>query len=145
MTEDNKTPELLEQLEEMAGMGLDISIEDGAFTIRPADAGIALLAAINAHDDEMAETWKAVDDMAKTVEELRSENSLFRQLLLDVVDVMEHSGFEREAAIISRVIWSVKGINEDGEEVEFEWNDDIEPGGHFDWLIKSEEPEEQAQ
>jgi hypothetical protein len=132
---------IIEQVEELAGMGLDISIEENAFVIRPAEAGIALLAAIREHDDEMSETWTAVDDMAETVEQLRAENNLFRQLLLDVVEIFDDKNMTREATIISRAVWSVKGINEDGEEVEFQWNDDIEPDGPFGWLLAEDEEE----
>jgi hypothetical protein len=114
-----KEPTILDKAAELAGEAVEMTIEDGTFCIRPADAAIMMLASIAGMEKEIEDAWSAVDELTETIEKTREENATFREVLTDVAALMEYSGMENEAAAIYNVIYRVVGIDEDGNETEF--------------------------
>ena len=114
----------IEQAEELAGIPLNMRIEDGIFMIEPSDAGIALLASIKAQQSDIDTAWQSVDEMTEELEKMRNENALFRMMLSDTAEILHNMGMDQEAARIDRVLWKVVGIDDDGNEVEFDYFDD---------------------
>jgi len=121
---DNQTTNPIEQAAELAGMGLDIRIEDGKFIIEPSDAGIALLASLQAQQNNADEAWEAVDEMTAEIEKMRDENSEFREVLHALATLLENIGYDLEASRINRMLWKVVGIDDEGNEVEFNYFDE---------------------
>jgi hypothetical protein len=121
---DNQTTNPIEQAAELAGMGLDIRIEDGKFIIEPSDAGIALLASLQAQQNNADEAWEAVDEMTAAIEKMRDENSMFREALHNLAEVLIELNQLALAAKINRMLWKVVGIDDEGNEVEFNYFDD---------------------
>jgi len=116
----------IEQAAELAGLPLNMRIEDGVFMIEPSDAGIALLASIRAQQEDIDNAWTSVDDLSDALEKMRAENALFREMLHEVADLLDNVGLEKEAARINRTLWKVVAIDDDGNEVEFDYFDDEE-------------------
>ncbi len=146
MSDETKTETILDKANNIAGMQLDIKIDNGVFMVTPSEGGIMLLAALNDYEAQIKEAWEAVDDMARELEEKSDENSLFREMLTDVAGLMEYSGMEREARIINEVLYKVTGITEDGEEFTFVWNtDEDDEDAPLAWVNKTPETEEAAQ
>jgi prefoldin subunit 5 len=121
---DNNDKNVLEQAEDMAGMELTATIEDGAFVIRPAEAGVALMASIGAHNSQLEDAWESADYLAKRLEDLRDENGVLRDELEDLFDYLTEIGNEPRASRITEVLWPVVGVLDDGTEVGFEYNDE---------------------
>jgi hypothetical protein len=121
---DNNDRNVLEQAEDLAGMELTATIEDGAFVIRPAEAGIALMASLATHNEQLEEAWKSADYLAKRLEDLRDENGVLRDELEDLFDYLTEIGNAPRASRITEVLWPVVGVLDDGTEVEFEYDDE---------------------
>jgi hypothetical protein len=113
----------LEMAQELADAEFSATIEDNAFVIRPAEAGIALLASITTHNTQLEDAWASADALAARLEELRAENGLFRQELENVSEILTVEGYSQYIDRINRILWPVVGINEDGTEVAFEYNE----------------------
>jgi hypothetical protein len=113
---EDKNP--LQQAEELAGASFNARIENGVFMIEPAEAAIALLAAVTQHNDQNQAAWDAVDEMAARVEELREDNARLREALDGCVEWLHHAGYENAAAEVLQLLWPVRGVLEDGTEVE---------------------------
>lgn len=111
----------IEQAEELAGMPLNMHIKDGVFIIEPSDAGIALLASLRAQQQDTETAWQSVDEMTEELEKARAENAVFRMLLSDTSEIMRNMGMDREANRIDRALWKVVGIDDEGNEVEFDY------------------------
>jgi hypothetical protein len=125
---DNQTTNPIEQAAELAGMGLDIRIEDGKFIIEPSDAGIALLASMQSQNAQSEAAWLAVDELVAEIEKMRNENSEFREVLHTLALLLDNIGYDLEASRINRMLWKVVGIDDEGNEVEFNYFDDNEEG-----------------
>ncbi len=121
---DNQTTNPIEQAAELAGMGLDMRIEDGKFIIEPSDAGIALLASMRAQQEREEQAWSAVDELVEELEKTRDENSMFREALHNLADVLIELNQLAMAEKINRMLWKVVGIDDEGNEVEFDWFDE---------------------
>lgn len=133
---------ILDTANEIAGMPMEMNIKDGVFTISPSEGGIMLLATLREYESNIKEAWEAADELTETLEELRDENALFREMLMDVATLLEHSGMEREAKIINRTLWKVQGINADGEVVDFEWTEDEDIPGPLSWVSQDKQETE---
>jgi len=121
MSTADKNP--LELAQELAGQDFAATIEDNAFVIRPAEAGIAFLAAITTHSTELEQAWESADALATRLEELREENGIYRQELENITEILTVENYPQYVERINRILWPVVGINEDGTRVEFEYND----------------------
>lgn len=115
----------LELAEELAGQAFGATIEDNTFMIRPAEAGIALLAAITQHNEHVKAAWDAADEMADALETLRADNALLREALDSCVEWLRHAGYDKAAEEVLAVLWPVRGVFADGTEVEIrlDWSE----------------------
>jgi hypothetical protein len=120
---NNTEKNALEMAQELADAQFSATIEDGAFVIRPAEAGIALLASITTHNDQMEATLAAVEELASTIEALRDENGKFRQELENVTEILSMENYGQYVDRINSILWPVFGITEDGTKVAFEYNE----------------------
>lgn len=114
----------IEHAAKLAGQDLDIEIVDGAFIIRPSDAGVMLLAWLQSSQKESDQAWESVDEMTEKLETLRDENAMLRDMLVEVSDLLDNVGLEKEATRINRTLWRVVGIDDEGNEIDFEWFDE---------------------
>jgi hypothetical protein len=113
----------LEMAQELADAEFSATIEDGAFVIRPAEAGIALLASLSTHNDQMQSLIDAAEELASMVQELRIENAKFRQELENVTEILSLENYGQYVDRINSILWPVFGITEDGTKVAFEYNE----------------------
>ena len=102
----------------------NMRIEDNKFIMEPAEAGIALLAAMSQRNDAETRAWEAADELTRVMEKLRTENAKFRTLLESLSILLESLGYEDRANDIERTLWPVIGVLEDGTEVAFEFYDE---------------------
>jgi hypothetical protein len=128
MTDTAAEQNPIEQAAELAGMPLNMRIEDGVFMIEPSDAGIALLAAIRTQQEDIDTAWTSVDEMAEALEKMHTENSLFREVLQQLADLLDSIGYDTEASRINKMLWKVVGIDDEGNEIAFDYFDDEQEG-----------------
>jgi cell shape-determining protein MreC len=107
----------------LAGQELEIEIKDGAFIMRPSDAGVMLLAWLQSAQKESDQAWDSVDEMTDKLENLRDENAVLREALESASDKLEFAGLENDAKDLRKLLWKVVGIDDEGNEIEFEWLD----------------------
>jgi hypothetical protein len=118
------TEPVFEQIAEAIDHEFSASIEDGVFKITPAEAGIAMFAALTTANDAEARAWEAADALAKQHDKLRTENAKYRAVLESLVVLLDELGFEDRSNEIERALWPVVGVLDDGTEVEFEYHDE---------------------
>jgi hypothetical protein len=121
--DNNNEKNAIEMAQELAGAQFSATIEDNAFVIRPAEAGIALFASITTHTDQLESALAATEELASALEALRDENGLFRQELENVTEILSTENYGQYVARINSILWPVVGITEDGTEVTFEYNE----------------------
>ena len=113
----------LEMAQELAESNFEATIEDNAFVIRPAEAGIALLAAITNTNDQLQSAWESADKLASALEDARTANGIFRHELELVTEVLAIENYPQYVQRINNLLWAVVGVTEDGTEVAFEYNE----------------------
>lgn len=116
---------IIEDIQELVDQPfMSVSIRDGEFIINPAEAGIALMAAVSQQNEAESRAWEAAEELARELERLRQENARFRNELEPLVILLEELGYEDRSRQIERALWPVVGVLEDGTEVAFEYYDE---------------------
>lgn len=105
------------KLEEVAGESFTMRIENNEMIITPAEAGVALLAAVSAMNDDDSEGWKEADRLSMVIEELRTENAEFRDLFETLHPMLIDFGASETAKRLMRLVYPVYGTTEDGTTV----------------------------
>ena len=113
---------MLNEIAEAINQAFEAVIEDGVFKITPAEAGVAMFAALANQEDEAARAWAEADILVTRLESLREENARYRAQLEHASLVLEAIGYDDKAREIDELLWPVFGILEDGTEVSFEYN-----------------------
>lgn len=123
MSEDNN---IIETAAAIAGMPLEMNIVDGALCIVPSEAGVMLLAAVGAWQEQADRREDYIDQLFVQLHKVRDENAFYRELLEECRERMLSFGFEAQATRIMNALWPVVGVLEDGTEVpvEMDWSDD---------------------
>jgi hypothetical protein len=114
---------LIDEIAETVGHDLNIRIQDGEFIVTPAEAGIAMLAAMSEQAGAEDRIWSQVDALSKQAEKLRVENAKYRDLLESLTILLEQLGYDDRAHDIERALWPVVGVLEDGTEISYEYYD----------------------
>jgi hypothetical protein len=91
------------------------------FIVEPAEAGIAMLAAMAAQNDAETRAWEASDELARQLEKTKQENARYRELLEGLSILLTELGYESRADEVEHALWPVTGVLDDGTEVEFEY------------------------
>lgn len=112
---------IIDDIEETIEQPFNMEVRDGEFVITPAEAGIAMLAALSQRNDAETLAWETTEELAKELEKYRQENARYREALEPLVILLEELGFEERAHQIERALWPVIGVLEDGTEVAFEY------------------------
>jgi GAF domain-containing protein len=120
MSADNNP---LEIAEDLAGESFQATIEDNAFVIRPAEAGIALMAALSTSEERLQAALDSADQLATALEAAREENGLFRSELEIVADILDSASHAEYVKRLNDLLWAVVGVTEDGTEVPFTYNE----------------------
>ena len=120
MTENNNT---LSNIAGTINHAFEAVIEDGVFKITPAEAGVAMFAALATIEADASRVEAAADALALQMEKLRDENARYRAHLEHVQLVLEAVGYDDKAAEIDHVLWPVIGVLEDGTEIEFTYDE----------------------
>lgn len=117
---------IIEQAAEIAGTELEMNIRDGELCIAPAEAGIMLLAAVAAWQEQADKREEYIEQLLERLEKLRDENAQYRDLLEECRERMLSFGFEDAANKIMNALWPVFGVLEDGTQVpvEMQWDND---------------------
>jgi hypothetical protein len=113
---------LLDNIAETIEHEFNARIQDGMFIVEPAEAGIAMLAAMAAGNEAETRAWEASDELARQLEKTKQENSRYRDLLEGLSILLTELGYESRADEVERALWPVVGVLEDGTEVEFEYD-----------------------
>jgi len=123
MSEENN---IIEKAAEIAGMPLEMNIKDGELCIAPAEAGVMLLAAVAAWQEQSDKQEDYIDQLNEKMHKLRDENAQFRELLDECREKLLSFGFEAQATRIMNALWPVVGVLDDGTEVpvELDWSSD---------------------
>lgn len=117
---------IIEKAAEIAGVPLEMNIREGELCIAPADAGIMLLAAVAAWQEQADAREEYIEQLLERFEKLRDENAFYRELLDECRQRMLSFGFEAQASKIMNALWPVVGVLEDGTEVavDMDWAGD---------------------
>jgi hypothetical protein len=123
MSEENN---IIEKAAEIAGMPLEMNIKDGELCIAPAEAGVMLLAAVAAWQEQSDKQEDYIDQLNEKMHKLRDENAQFRELLDECREKLLSFGFEAQATRIMNALWPVVGVLDDGTEVpvQLDWSSD---------------------
>jgi|688.fasta_scaffold522851_3 hypothetical protein len=108
------------KLEEVAGDEFSMRIENNEMIITPAEAGVALLAAISQLNSQEDEAWQELDRLAGIIEELREDNANLRDVLETLHPMMVEFGQDEIADRLMRIAYPVAGVMDDGTVVKFE-------------------------
>ena len=123
MSEENN---IIEKAAEIAGMPLEMNIKDGELCIAPAEAGVMLLAAVAAWQEQSDKQEDYIDQLNEKMHKLRDENAQYRELLDECREKLLSFGFEAQATRIMNALWPVVGVLDDGTEVpvQLDWSSD---------------------
>jgi flagellar motility protein MotE (MotC chaperone) len=123
MSEENN---IIEKAAEIAGMPLEMNIKDGELCIAPAEAGVMLLAAVAAWQEQSDKQEDYIDQLNEKMHKLRDENAQYRELLDECREKLLSFGFEAQATRIMNALWPVVGVLDDGTEVpvQVDWSSD---------------------
>lgn len=115
---------IIEKAAEIAGTALDMNIREGELCIAPAEAGIMLLAAVAAWQEQSDKQEDYIDQLFEKMHRLRDENAQYRELLDECREKMLSFGMEAQATKIMNALWPVIGVLEDGTQVpvEMDWS-----------------------
>lgn len=108
---------MLENIAEYTGEPFSVNIVDNTMQIRPAEAGIAIFAALTRQDEREQAAWEEADRIARTLEEVREDNARLRDLFEMVHPVLVELGQEELAEELLRTVYPVYGVNADGSTV----------------------------
>jgi hypothetical protein len=114
---------LLDDIAETIEQEFNARIQDGMFIVEPAEAGIAMLAAMAARNEAETRAWEASDELARQLEKTKHENARYREILEGLSILLTELGYESRADEVERALWPVVGVLEDGTEVEFEYGE----------------------
>jgi hypothetical protein len=123
MTDNN----MLSDIAETINQEFTARIQDGVFIIEPAEAGVAMFAALANQEDEAARAWVEADVLVTKLEALREENASYREHLEKLQFLLDAIGYDDKVQEIDELLWPVVGVLEDGTEVSFEYFPDVEP------------------
>jgi len=112
---------LLDDIAETIEQEFNARIQDGMFIVEPAEAGIAMLAAMAARNEAETRAWEASDELARQLEKTKQENARYREILEGLSILLTELGYESRADEVERALWPVVGVLDDGTEVEFEY------------------------
>jgi len=113
------TGNIAEQLENVAGAPFEMRIEDNEMIIAPAEAGIALLAAVSQMNTDNSEGWTEAERLGLVVEQLRDDNAELRDLCETIHATLVELGQDDLAERVLRAVFPVSGVMDDGTVVPF--------------------------
>lgn len=102
------------KLEEVAGESFTMRIENNEMIITPAEAGVALLAAVSQMNEDDSEGWAEAERLGMVIEDLRTENAEFRDLFEAIHPMLIDFGATEAANRLMRLVYPVYGTTEDG-------------------------------
>lgn len=120
MLEENKEETVLDRIEDSIGKSLEVLIKDNVMHITPAEAGIALFSFIEMNESNIEAYETHIDKLGDALLEKSEDNSRLRDLLEQVIPILENHGYPELVADILNTSYPVTGITADGERVRFE-------------------------
>lgn len=107
----DETSNIMDKVQEAAGVEFDARIEDNIMLISPAEAGIVLFATVAKSQEEEDKAWSEVDRISTALEEARISNAELRDLFEDVYPVLVELGQDELAAKMMEVFYPIRGID----------------------------------
>lgn len=117
---------LLDNIAETIDQEFVARIQDGVFIIEPAEAGVAMFAALAREEEAANRAWEEAEALVDKLERLREENASYREHLEKLQFLLDAIGYQDKVQEIDELLWPVVGVLEDGTEIAFEYNKDAE-------------------
>ena len=115
---------LLDNIAETIDQEFVARIQDGVFMIEPAEAGVAMFAALAREEEEASRAWAESEVLVEKLERLREENASYREHLEKLQFLLDAIGYDDKVQEIDELLWPVVGVLEDGTEVPFQYLSD---------------------
>lgn len=107
---------IMENIEGAAGQPFHVNIVDNVMHIAPAEAGIAIFAALTKGNESEEAAWQEADQLAKALEQARDDNARLRDLFESVHPTLVELGQTELADLLMREVYPIYGVDADGTE-----------------------------